>query len=96
MRHCRKFRLKVYSIRHDHHLQLKKIKLCGQVEVLTLNTKNKHCCCCNFVVIALTGVERAACSCADPASKLGRCKHAVGLLLWCKNEKNVRYLEAML
>lgn len=47
------------------------------------------------MVIVLTGLERAGCSCADPASKLGRCKHAVGLLLWCKNEKNVRYLEAM-
>lgn len=58
--------------------------------------ENNHCYCCNFVVIVLTGLERAGCSCADPASKLGRCKHAVGLLLWCKNEKNVRYLEAML
>lgn len=58
--------------------------------------ENNHCYCCNFVVIVLTGLERAGCCCADPASKLGRCKHAVGLLLWCKNEKNVRYLEAML
>ena len=48
------------------------------------------------MVIALTGLERAGCSCADPASKLGKCKHAVGLLLWCKNEKNVRFLEAVL
>ena len=32
---------------------------------------------------------RAVCSCADPASKLGKCKHSVGLLLWCKEEKNV-------
>ena len=57
--------------------------------------KNNHCYCCNYVVIVLTGLERAGCSCADPASKLGRCKHAVGLLLWCKNEKNVRYPKAL-
>ena len=40
------------------------------------------------MAIVLTGLERAGCSCADPASKLGRCKHAVGLLLWCKNEND--------
>ena len=63
------------------------IKLCGK--------EDNHCFCCNYVAIVLTGLERAGCSCADPASKLGRCKHAVGLLLWCKNEKNVRYLDAI-
>ncbi|XP_078354247.1 uncharacterized protein LOC144638827 isoform X2 [Oculina patagonica] len=40
------------------------------------------------VVLSQKGLVRAGCSCADPASKLGRCKHGVGLLLWCKNEKN--------
>ena len=39
---------------------------------------------------------RASCTCADTASKLGRCKHAVGLLLWCKNEKNVSYLQDLI
>ena len=71
------------------------MKLCLKEELLSSNMKNNHCYCCNYVVIVLTGLERAGCSCADPASKLGRCKHTVGLLLWCKNEKNVRYLEAM-
>lgn len=32
---------------------------------------------------------RASCTCADPASKQGRCKHGVALLLRCKKEKNV-------
>jgi len=44
-------------------------------------------------VVSQKGLERAGCCCADPASKLGRCKHAVGLLLWCKNEKNMKEIK---
>ena len=35
----------------------------------------------------IEGIEKALCSCPDPASKLGKCKHVVGLLLWCKREE---------
>nr|XP_058944518.1 uncharacterized protein LOC131772588 isoform X4 [Pocillopora verrucosa] len=40
------------------------------------------------VVLNEKGVVRASCTCADPASKQGRCKHGVALLLRCKKEKN--------
>ncbi|KAK2549482.1 hypothetical protein P5673_030023 [Acropora cervicornis] len=36
------------------------------------------------------GIVHASCSCPDIASQLGKCKHAIGLLLWCKNENNVK------
>lgn len=32
---------------------------------------------------------RASCTCADPASKQGRCKHGIALLLRSKEEKNI-------
>lgn len=41
-------------------------------------------CCCLII-----GILQAQCSCADPASKLGKCKHAIALLLWCTNKDNV-------
>ena len=37
----------------------------------------------------MIGIVRTSCSCADPAGQHGKCKHSVGLLLWCKNEENV-------
>lgn len=42
------------------------------------------------VVLSDKGIVRTSCSCADPAGQHGKCKHSVGLLLWCKNEENVK------
>lgn len=36
------------------------------------------------------GIVHTSCSCPDIASQLGKCKHAIALLLWCKNENNVK------
>lgn len=41
------------------------------------------------VVLNEKDLVRASCTCADPASKQGRCKHGVALLLRCKKEKNI-------
>lgn len=47
------------------------------------------------MVIVLIGFEWVGCFCVDFVSKLGRCKYVVGLLFWCKNEKNVCYFKVL-